>query len=77
MQEAEMRKPELKRITAALRQLTPDQRKSVAVELAALDAQQASTALIEGRFARGATCPHCKSMHVIRNGHANGLQRYR
>ena len=34
-----MRKPELKRITAALRQLTPDQYKSVAVELAALDAQ--------------------------------------
>ena len=49
-----MRRPELKRITVALRQLTPDQRKSVAVELAALDAQ-----------------------HVIRNGHANGLQRYR
>ena len=72
-----MRKPELKRITAALRQLTPDQRKSVAAELAALDAQPASTVLIEGRFACGATCPHCKSMYVIRNGHANGLQRYR
>ena len=72
-----MRKLELKRITAALRQLTPDQRKSVAVELAALDAQPASTVIVEGRFACGATCPHCKSMHVIRNGHANGLQRYR
>ena len=45
-----MRKPELKRITAALRQLAPDQRKSVAAELAALDAQPAST----GRFAYGA-----------------------
>ncbi|MEO6421175.1 MAG: IS1595 family transposase, partial [Candidatus Nitrotoga sp.] len=32
-----MRRLELKRITAALRQLTPNQRKSVAVELAALD----------------------------------------
>lgn len=72
-----MRKLELKRITAALRQLTPDQRKRVAVELAALDAQSASTVIVEGRFACGATCPHCKSMHVIRNGHANGLQRYR
>lgn len=72
-----MRKLELKRITAALRQLTADQRKSVAVELAALDAQPASTVIVEGRFACGATCPHCKSMHVIRNGHANGLQRYR
>ena len=42
MRKAEMRKPELKRITTALRQLTPDQRKRVAVELAALDAQPAS-----------------------------------
>ncbi|MEO6421644.1 MAG: IS1595 family transposase, partial [Candidatus Nitrotoga sp.] len=66
----------MKRITAALRQLTPNQRKSVAVELAALDARPASTVLIEGRFECSATCPHCKSMHVIRNGHANGLQRY-
>ena len=72
-----MRKLELKRITAALRQLTPDQRKSVVVELAALDAQPASTVIVEGRFAGGAMCPHCKSMHVIRNGHASGLQRYR
>jgi hypothetical protein len=46
MQEAEMKRPELKRITAALWQLTPDQRKSVAVELVALDAQPASTMLI-------------------------------
>ena len=72
-----MRKLELKRITAALRHLTPDQRKNVAVELAALDAQPASTVFIERRFACGATCPHCKSIHVIRHGHANGLQRYR
>lgn len=72
-----MRRPELKRITVALRHLTPDQRKRIAVELAALDAQPVSTVLIEGRFASGATCPHCQSMHVIRHGHANGLQRYR
>ena len=38
-----MRKLELKRITAALRHLTPDQRKNIAVKLAALDAQPAST----------------------------------
>ena len=72
-----MRKPELKRITAALRQMTPIQRKIVAVELATLDAQPAATVIIEGRFAVAATCPHCASQRVIRNGHANGLQRYR
>ena len=63
-----MRKPELKQITAALRQLTPDQRKTVAVELAALDAQPASTVLIEGRFACGVTCPYCKSIAVAGYG---------
>jgi transposase-like protein len=77
MQEFIMRKAELNRITAALRKLTPEQRKRVAAELASLDAQPVSTVIIEGRFASGATCPHCESAHVIRNGHANGLQRYR
>ena len=77
MQERYMRKAELNRITAALRKLTPDQRKRVAAELASLDARPASAVIIEGRFASGATCPHCESGRVIRNGHANGLQRYR
>jgi transposase-like protein len=72
-----MRKTELNRITAALRKLTPEQRKSVAAELASLDARPVSTVIVEGRFANGAICPHCESAHVFRNGHANGLQRYR
>lgn len=72
-----MRKPELKRIVAALRQLSPGQRKVVAVELAELETQSTATVIVEGRFASGATCPHCKSCQVIRHGHANGLQRYR
>lgn len=72
-----MRKPELNRITAALRQMTPIQRKAVAAELAALDAQPVSTEIIEGRFAATVTCPHCKAERVSRHGHANGLQRYR
>ena len=72
-----MRKFELKRITIALRQMSPAQRKVVATELAALDTQPASTVLVESRFAAAATCPHCKACCVIRHGHANGLQRYR
>jgi transposase-like protein len=72
-----MRKPEFNRITAALRNLTPMQRKVVAAELASLDAQPASTVIVEGRFAATATCPHCKAERVSRHGRANGLQRYR
>lgn len=71
-----MRKPELKRMTAALRQLTPTQRKLVAAELAALDTQPAAIAVIEGRFAAGAACPHCQAKHVRRHGLLRGVQRY-
>ena len=41
IQEREMMKPELNRITAALRNLTPMQRRVVTAELASLDKQQA------------------------------------
>jgi transposase-like protein len=51
------------------------ERKAIAVELAAMDAQPASTMIIESRLAT-AVCPHCKAERVIRHGHANGLQRY-
>jgi transposase-like protein len=77
IREREMRKPELNRITQALRNLMPMQRKVVAAELAALDVQPASTVIVEGRFAAAATCPHCKAERVSRHGRANGLQRYR
>ena len=64
-------------MTAALRKLTPLQRRIVAAELASLDAQPASTVIVEGRFAAKVVCPHCKAERVSRHGHANGLQRYR
>ena len=71
-QELQMRKRELKRITDALKQLIPTQRKAVSAELAALDAQPASTAVIEGRFAAAVLCPHCASEHVRRHGSVKG-----
>mgnify|MGYP006940452729 FL=1 len=37
IQEAEMRKPNMKRIVTLLRQLSPSQLKAVAVEMAALE----------------------------------------
>lgn len=71
-----MRQFQLKQITAALRQLTPVQRKVVAAELASLDAQPTSTSIVENRFAAGAVYPRCQSSRAIRHGHSNGLQRY-
>ena len=72
-----MRKSEFNWITAALRNMTPVQRKLVAAELASLDRQPASTVIVEGRLTAMARCRHCKAERVSRHGHANGLQRYR
>jgi transposase-like protein len=77
IQESNMRTPNLKLIVAALRQMTPSQLKAVATEVAALDTRSGATAVIEGRFAAGASCPHCRSERAHRHGQANGLQRYR
>ena len=72
-----MRKPNLNRIVAMLRTLTPSQLTAVSAEVVALEAQSGATAVIEGRFAAGAFCPHCHCQRVRRHGQANGLQRYR
>ena len=72
-----MRKPNLNHIVAGLRKLTLSQLKAVSTEVAALEAQSGATAVVEGRFAAGATCPHCHCQRVYRHGQANGLQRYR
>ncbi len=72
-----MRKSQLNRFTAALRQMSANERKLIATELASLDPEPVSTTLIESRFAAGSCCPHCRSEQTIRYGHANGMQRYR
>ena len=77
IQEAEMRKPVINRIVALLRELSPSQLKAVAIEMAALEMRAGATAVIEGRCAVGAACPHCQSEQVHRHGQANGLQRFR
>jgi transposase-like protein len=76
-QEPKMRKPTLKRIVSILRQLTPAQFTEVSAEVKVLETRLGATAIIEGRFASGAPCPHCQSGNAYRHGQANGLQRYR
>jgi transposase-like protein len=77
IQEPGMRKPNLNRIVAVLRTLTPSQLTTVSAEVAALEAQSGAAAVVEGRFAAGPSCPHCHSQRAYRHGQANGLQRYR
>ena len=77
IEDRRMRKHNLKRILAVLRTLTSSQLMTVSAEVAALEMPSGATAVVEGRFAAGASCPHCHSQRVYRHGQANGLQRYR
>lgn len=60
---------------ARLGELTGEQMRLLGAALAGSRAD--AVALIEARFSEGPACPHCGSSELKRNGHANGLQRYK
>jgi transposase-like protein len=72
-----MRKREMKRLMAMVGKLTPGQRRELMSELSSGEHRTVATELIEGRFHGGVCCPHCSADRIVRNGSANGLQRYK
>jgi transposase-like protein len=73
-----MRSRELKRMLLELGKLTLGQRRQVVVALTAPDTAAADVAaVIEARLSPACACPHCADQHVVRNGQADGLQRYK
>jgi transposase-like protein len=72
-----MRKRELKRWMAKVGDLTLSQRRSLLSELAASEHKHASLGVIEGRVSTHTACPHCAGPRIVRNGVADGLQRYK
>lgn len=72
-----MRQRELARLIGKLGELTRLERQQVMRALAAADSRVASVEVIEERGAGLGACPRCKGTHVVRNGRADGLQRYR
>jgi len=72
-----MRQRELTRLVKSLGQLTHAQRQKVMAELGAGERQVASVAIVEDCVGVKPDCPHCASEHVVRNGAARGLQRYK
>ncbi len=71
-----MRQLELKKFKAIVAKLTFAQRQAMIDELAAQDDATASIGIIEAQ-GKSDHCPHCGSGHVVRNGSASGLQRYK
>jgi len=72
-----MRKRELARMIEALGQLSVPERRKLATELAGLEKCATSVAVIEDGVSARRRCPHCASRQVVKNGHADGLQRFK
>ena len=71
-----MRRREWTKLKAMVAKLTFAQRRALKEELAAEDDGAASVEVIETQATRG-RCPHCGNEGTVRNGSANGLQRYK
>lgn len=72
-----MNKPELNRLVRAIQAMTWSQRSELIGRLNAAHAGQQACGIVEERLAVLRACPHCRSWHVVRNGQARGLQRYK
>lgn len=70
-----MRQRDMKRLMAKVAELTHAQRQALMRQLATAEGQAASVCVIEDRM--DGLCPHCGSTRMVRNGHADGLQRYK
>ena len=70
-----MRTRELRKWVQLVGCLSREERAALRAEMAALDSIDAGIQTIEAQMPQ--RCPHCAAAHVVRNGHANGLQRYR
>ena len=71
-----MRTRELNRWLEQLASLTPHQRHQVTAQLQTLAGQDAVTELLQARAAP-THCPKCQGTHLVRNGQAQGLQRFK
>ncbi len=72
-----MQTDEFRRLLGLLHTLGAKQRAQLQLQLIAGGGGRSVTAIIEGRVARRPCCPRCGASHVVRNGHADGLQRYK
>lgn len=72
-----MRDQEMKRLMSLVGKLTFGQRAKLREELFRQSAQAEVVQVVEGRVGARPQCPHCQTVHVVRNGQADGLQRYK
>jgi len=67
---------ELSILIRKLEKLTPSQKQRVVARLRAEDCKATTMTAIESGTGHH-ECPHCHSMHIVKNGMASGLQRFK
>lgn len=72
-----MKPNDFRKLSSALKELTPHQRQILMDRLQPAAQASASYQLVETRMTEKPRCPHCAQEQVSRWGFANGLQRYR
>ena len=72
-----MRQQQMTRLIHSLPQLTHHQRQQLARSLQALLDHSQAIAVVEAHSGACRACPHCSSSLLVKNGSANGLQRFK
>ncbi len=72
-----MRTRELKRLLAVTARLTLNQREQLLAHLGSDLVLNEAITLVESRMPERSNCPKCDGASIVRNGQANGLQRYK
>ena len=72
-----MQAREMKQLMTMACRLTPNQRQTLLASLASGVAHCEALELVQSRLAQAPSCPKCRGAKVVRNGQADGLQRYK
>lgn len=72
-----MRQQQMTRLIHSLPQLTHHQRQQLAGSLQALMDRSEAASVVEAHIGAARTCPRCGSPQLVKNGSANGLQRFK
>lgn len=75
--EPSMRAREMKRLMGMTERLTPAQREALMTSLTSGIAHREALELVQARVGHSPACPKCQAQRVVRNGQADGLQRYK
>lgn len=72
-----MRTREMSRLLDSVAKLTPVQRAVLLLRLQVGEQRDQAAAIVQQRLPVRPSCPNCAATHVVRNGQADGLQRYK